>query len=453
MEYGESPGLETLMSLYPDLKEVVELAVVHTTWRKRYCINMIASENVMSPLAMLLYMNDSMHRYAEGKPFKRFYQGLKYFDHLEVKAQKLMGDLLETPHVELRPISGTTANATVFRAFAKPGDKAVVAPVQAGAHVSHTRFGTLGALGIEQIEMPVDLENWNIDVDKARKLIEEVKPKIVTLGGSLYLFPHPTKEIAEVAHAVGAKVVHDVAHVLGLIVGRQWENPLKLGADMITSSTHKTFPGPQGGLIATRTEEDYKEVGKVVFPMFVSNHHLHRIAATAVTAIEMKIWGRDYAQQVVRNAKALAEALAAEGFKVALEHLGYTSSHQVAVDVSGLGRGTKCATLLEEANIIVNKNMLPHDRPEDVKDPSGLRLGTQELTRWGMKDGEMREIAKLIRMVLIDKKDPAEVRRKVADFRKEFLEVHYGFRITREDEIRLLKIMLHAEEPMFQPGL
>ncbi|MEM4869713.1 MAG: serine hydroxymethyltransferase [Desulfurococcaceae archaeon] len=388
------------MSLYPDLREVVELTVNHTVWRKRQCINMIASENVMSPLAMLLYLNDSMHRYAEGKPFKRFYQGLKIFDQLEVKTQKLMGELLGTEYVELRAISGTTANATAFRAFAKPGDKAVVAPVQAGAHVSHTRFGTLGALGIEQIEMPVDLENWNIDVDKATKLILEVKPKIVTLGGSLYMFPHPTKEIAEVAHTVGAKVIHDVAHVLGLIVGGVWENPLKLGADLITSSTHKTFPGPQGGLIATVTEEDYKEIGKVVFPMFVSNHHLHRLAATAVTAIEMKIWGRDYAQQIVKNAKALAEALSAEGFKVVLEHLGYTSSHQVAVDVRDLGRGTKCATLLEEANIIVNKNMLPFDRPEDVKDPSGLRLGTQELTRWGMREEEMKEIARFMRMVL-----------------------------------------------------
>lgn len=445
-EYGESPGLDALIQLYPDLKEVVELTIQHTLWRKKHCINLIASENVMSPLAMLMYMNDAMHRYAEGKPYKRFYQGLKYIDPLEVKVQKLMGELLETEYVDPRPISGTTANASVFRTFTKPGDKALVAPVQAGAHVSHTRYGTLGALGIEQIELPVDLENWNIDVDKARKMIEEIKPKIVTLGGSLYLFPHPTKEIAEAAHAVGAKVVHDVAHVLGLIVGKVWENPLKLGADVITSSTHKTFPGPQGGIIATRLEEDYKEIGKVVFPMFVSNHHLHRLAATGVTAVEMKIWGRDYAQQIVRNAKALAEALAAEGFKVALEHLGYTSSHQVVLDVAQLGRGTKCAVLLEQANIIVNKNMLPYDRPEDVKDPSGLRLGTQEMTRWGMRESEMKEIARFIRMVLIDKKDPEEVKKKVIEFRKDFMEVHYGFRITREDEVKLLKLMLHAEE-------
>ncbi|WP_048058964.1 serine hydroxymethyltransferase [Desulfurococcus amylolyticus] len=431
--------------MYPDLNQVLSITINHTVWRKRQTINMIASENVMSPLAMLVYLNDMMHRYAEGKPYKRFYQGLIYVDELEVKAQELMGDLLGTKYVDLRPISGTTANATAFRTFTKPGDKAVVAPVQAGAHVSHTRYGTLGALGIEQIEMPFDIEEWNIDVDKARKLIEEVKPKIVTLGGSLYIFPHPTKEIAEAAHSVGAKVIHDVAHVLGLIVGGVWENPLKLGADVITSSTHKTFPGPQGGVFATSNEEDYKEMGKVVFPMFVSNHHLHRLAAMAVTAIEMKLWGSEYARQVVRNAKALAEALASEGFKVVMESKGYTTSHQVVVDVAELGRGTKVAKLLEDAHIIVNKNMLPWDRPEDVKDPSGLRLGTQELTRWGMKEGEMKEIARLMKMVVIDKRSPAEVKEKVMEFKKEFMEIHYGFKLTREDEVKLLKIMLHAE--------
>lgn len=435
--------LEDLLSKYPDLKHVYDLTTTHTRYRKRETINLIASENVMSPLAMLMYLNDMMHRYAEGKPFKRFYQGLKYVDELEVKASELMGQLLNTKFVDLRPVSGTTANAAAFRTFTKPGDKAVVAPVQAGAHVSHTRYGTLGALGIEQIDMPFSLEEWNIDVDKSVKLIEEVKPKIVTLGGSLYIFPHPTRPIAEAAHSVGAKVIHDVAHVLGLIVGGVWPNPLNEGADVITSSTHKTFPGPQGGLFATRLEEDYKEIGKVIFPMFVSNHHLHRLAATAVTALEMREFGRDYASQVVKNAKALAQALASRGVKVVMEEKGFTESHQVVLDVSRHGRGTKVAAALEEANIIVNKNMLPWDRPEDVKDPSGIRIGVQEVTRWGMREGEMEEIAEFIKQVIVDKRDPSEVRRKVVEFRKEFLEVQYCFKISREDEVRLLSLLLH----------
>ena len=431
------------MMLPNELNEVIELVKTHTIWRKKECINLIASENVMSPLAMILYMNDMMHRYAEGKPFKRYYQGLKYVDELEVKTQKIMGELLDTEYVELRPISGTIANATVYKSFANYGDKAVVVPVQAGAHVSHTRYGTLGALGIEQVEMPFNIEEWNIDVDGAVKLIQQVKPRLVILGGSLYIFPHPVKEIAEAAHSVDAKLVYDAAHVLGLITGKAWENPLKLGADILTASTHKTFPGPQGGLIATVTREDYKKVGKVVFPMFVSNHHLHRLAATAVTGIEMKLYGKEYAAQILRNAKALAEALAENGFKVIAENKGYTNSHQVIIDVKEHGGGAKNAQLLEEANIIVNKNLLPWDKPEDIKNPSGIRLGVQEATRWGMKEDEMKQIAEYMRMVVIDKKDPLMVKEKVKEFRKNFIEVQYAIKIPAEMEEELLKIMLH----------
>jgi len=405
---------------------------------------MVADENILSPLAMLVYLNDLTHKYTEDMSYGQFYQSSKYVNILEEKAHKLMSGLLGAPYVDLRSTDSTTANVLVFRAFTKPGDKAIIAPLQAGVRASHTKYSTLRALGVEQIELPLNIEDWNIDVDKATKLIEEVKPKIVMLGSSLYLFPHPTKELAEAAHAIGAKLIHDVAHVLGLIIGGVWENPLKLGADIITSSTHKTFPGPQGGLIATINKEDYEEISKVI-PIFISNNYSQRLAATGITAVEMKIWGRDYAIQVVKNAKTLAETLATEGFRVALEHLGYTSSHQIAVDVSQLGRSTKCTILLEEANIVVDKNILPHDKPEEVEDPSGLRIGTQEVTRCGMRRDEMEEIARFMRMVLIDKKDPVEVRQKVVEFRKEFLEVHFGFKITREDEIKLLKIMLHAE--------
>ncbi|MEM1675945.1 MAG: aminotransferase class I/II-fold pyridoxal phosphate-dependent enzyme, partial [Desulfurococcaceae archaeon] len=289
-------------------------------------------------------------------------------------------------------------------------------------------------------------ENWNIDVDGARKVIENTKPKIVTLGFSLYLFPNPTKEISEIAHSVGAKVVHDVAHVLGLITGKQWRNPLEEGADLITSSTHKTFPGPQGGLIATRSEEDYKTIGRIVFPMFVSNHHLHRLAGVAVTGLEMKYWGVEYARQIIRNAKTLAESLAEQGFKVVAENRGFTESHQVVLDVRKQGGGSRVAELFEKANIIVNKNLLPWDKPEDIKNPSGIRIGVQEVTRWGMKESDMKQIAEFMRMVAIDNKDPEDVKKKVIDFRKDFNKVHYGFDIDSEDELKLLKIMLHGGE-------
>jgi glycine hydroxymethyltransferase len=405
---------------------VVERTVQANRWRLLETINLIASENVMSPIALKVYMSDFMHRYAEGKPFKRYYQGTKYIDELEAKTQEFMGQLLGGAYVDIRPVSGTIANATVFRVLAQPGDKALIAPVQAGAHVSHTKFGTLGALGIEHIELPYDPEAMNVDVDKAVKMIESVKPKFIVLGGSVYLFPHPVRELSEAAHSVEARVVYDAAHVLGLIVGGAWPNPLDRGADVMTASTHKTFPGPQGGLIATRDRALYKSVGKAVFPWFVSNHHLHRIPATLITAIEMMLYGRDYASAVTANARRLAEALASEGFNVLGEHLGYTRSHQVLVDVRAQGGGAKVAKLLEDANIIVNKNLLPYDRPEDVKNPSGIRIGVQEMTRFGMGPSEMDEIAHLFRELLIDGKSVEHVRRKVVELRSGFRRIHYS---------------------------
>jgi len=416
----------------PELAKVIELTRSHNKWRRFECINLIASENVMSPLAEAAYLTDMMHRYAEGKPRKRYYQGNIYTDEVELYAMELMSELLKVRYVELRPISGTIANAIVFRNLANPGDKALIAPVQAGAHVSHTKFGTLGALGIEHIELPFNQEEWNIDIDKAVKMIREVKPKFVTLGASVYLFPHPTKEISEAAHEVGAKVVHDVAHVLGLIIGGVWPNPIHEGADVATSSTHKTFPGPQGGLVYTNDEKLYKAISKTIFPWFVSNHHLHRLPALAVTAVEMKYFGEEYARQIVRNAKAFAEALAEEGFKVLAENLGYTKSHTIVVDVRNLGGGAKVAKKLEEANIIVNKNLLPWDPPEAVKDPSGIRLGTQEMTRFGMKESDFKEVARFMREVLIDGKDPKSIKEKVIEFRKQFIEVKYTFPLTKE---------------------
>jgi len=421
--------------LTDEVIKVIDITLKHNRWRKRECLNMIPSENVMSPLAEMVYLTDMGHRYAEGLPKKRYYQGLIYVDEIELYLQELMSKLFKVKYVDARPISGTIANLSAYYAMAKYGDKAVVVPVQAGAHVSHTKFGGLGALGIQQIEMPFNMEEMNIDVDKAAKLIREVKPRFVTFGGSVFLFPHPVKELSEVAHEVGAYVLYDAAHVLGLIAGGKFQDPIREGADIVTSSTHKTFPGPQGGVILTNNEELFKKVRKVVFPIFVSNHHLHRLPATAIVALEMLHFGEAYADQIIRNAKALAEALAAEGFKVLGEKHGYTKSHQVLIDVRELGEGARAAKLREDANVIVNKNLLPYDKPEMIKDPSGLRLGVQELTRWGLKEDDMKEVAKFFKRVLIDKEDPAKVRKDVIEFRKNFTKIHYTFDVPL-DEIR-----------------
>ncbi|PMB75863.1 MAG: serine hydroxymethyltransferase [Fervidicoccus fontis] len=413
------------------LRNVLQLTNEANEWRRKKSINLIASENVMSPLAEAVYLSDFMSRYAEGKPKKRYYQGTKYIDELEIMLAELMGKILNIQYIETRPISGTIANASVFKELGEPGDRALVAPVQAGSHVSHTKFGTLGALGMTQVYLPYDEERMNVDVDKAIKMIKEEKFKFLVLGGSVYLFPHPVKELADAVKERGAKIVYDAAHVFGLMVGGVWRNPLREGADVMTASTHKTFPGPQGGLIAFSDEGLYKQVSKTIFPYFLSNHHLHRIPATLVTTLEMMKYGEQYAKAVVENAKKFAEALAEEGFKVLGENLGYTMSHQVVVDVAKQGGGAKCATLLESANIITNKNLLPYDPPENVQNPSGLRLGTQEMTRYGMGKQEMYEIAHLMRRLLIDNEDPEKVKKDVIELRSGFLEVKYGF--TLED--------------------
>ncbi|MGC8673663.1 MAG: serine hydroxymethyltransferase [Thermoprotei archaeon] len=415
------------MEIPDELKKIVEITNSQNSWRRQQTINLIPSENVMSPLALSVYNSDFMSRYAEGKPYKRYYQGVKYVDEIEVLSSSIINEISSSKYSDVRPISGTIANAAVFRALASCGDKALVAPVQAGAHVSHTKFGTLGALGIEHVFMPYDDDNINVDIDGAIKMIDEVKPKFVVLGGSLYLFPHPVRELAPHVKAAGSALVYDAAHVYGLITGGVWENPLSEGADVVTASTHKTFPGPQGGLILSSEEEVFKPTSKAVFPWFVSNHHLHRLPALAVTGLEMKYFGHEYATQVVKNAKKLAESLSSSGFKVVGEALGFTKSHQVAVDVSSCGGGAKAAKLLEEANIIVNKNMLPWDSPESVNDPSGLRMGTQEMTRYGMREGDMEDLALFMKRVLLDKEDPALVKKAVTDFRKRFLRVGYAF--------------------------
>lgn len=420
------------MSVEDELKDLLNLVKLHNTWRREECINLIASENVTSPLVDAAYLSDAMHRYAEGLPFKRFYQGTRYIDEIEEKVSKIFAKLFDASYADIRPISGTIANATAFTALAKSGEEAAVLPLPGGAHVSHSRYGILGRLGIKPVELPIVPEELSVDVEKAAKLIRERSPKMIVLGASVIIFPHPVKELSEAAKEVGAKMIFDAAHVLGLIAGQAYPNPLAEGTDVITTSTHKTFPGPQGGAIITSSKEIYDKVSKIVFPVFVSNHHLHRLAALGVAALEMERFGRSYAGQIVRNAKKLAEELHSRGFKVLGERRGFTQTHQVLLDVKQDGGGAKIAKSLEDANIIVNKNILPWDRPEDVANPSGIRIGVQEVTRLGMMEDEMIEIADFIYRIAKRGEDPRKVREDVIEFKRKFSKVCYTFEIDVE---------------------
>ena len=309
--------------------------------------------------------------------------------------------------------------------------------IPAGGHISHGKkkhSGTAGLVHGFEIEVyPFDAEEMAIDADKTKKKVKDLKktgrlPKIAMFGGSLFLFPHPVKELSNFLKTYGMHINYDAAHVAGLIAGGQFQDPLKEGADTVTMSTHKTLFGPQGGLVLGF--EKYAEaIKKATFPGLTSNHHIHHMAAKAITFAEALAYGKDYSKQVIKNAKALAGYLNDFGFKVLGEKRGFTKSHQIAINVLDYSDGGKVELELEKANIIVNRQLIPGDikAGRNYFHPGGIRLGTSEITRLGMKKSEMKDVALFIKQIVIDKKDPKKILPKVKSFRKDFQKVHYCF--------------------------
>ncbi len=420
------------MGALDDALKIKELVKEHTEWF-RDSLPMIASENLISPMAMQFLVSDLHNRYAEGLPGKRYYQGNIYVDQIEELTTELAKKLFEVDYADVRPISGTNANQAVLFALTKPGDVITGPPLQGGAHISSAKFGAVGMRGVHKIEYPFDVDEMNIDVDLSAKLIKIVKPKVALFGMSVFLFPAPLKELQDAFQEAGTTVWYDGAHVLGLIAGKQFQDPLREGAHVMTGSTHKTLPGPQRGMILANPPGDeekrdkfWKKIQRGVFPGVISNHHLHHMAALAIALAEHIEFGRKYAEQIVRNAQALAQELYELGFKVLGEKNGFTRSHTVLVDVVAQGGGRKVAENLEKANIICNYNLLPYDDPKKPRNPSGIRLGVQELTRIGMKENEMKYVAELIKRVAVNG-DIEGVRNDVKELKKEFNTIHYCF--------------------------
>jgi glycine hydroxymethyltransferase len=408
-----------------DVKAIID-AVEGSQELFKNSLPMIASENITSPMVRQVLSSDLGHRYAEGQVGHRFYQGCKYVDVIEGKAVELAKEVFNAPHANVQPISGVNSNIAAFFALADPGDGLIALAVPSGGHISHAKFSAAGIRGLKIYTHPFDNKIMNIDVDGMIKNIKKVKPKVVVFGASLFLFPHPIREAREACDEVGASIVYDGAHVLGLIAGGQFQDPLREGADVITGSTHKTFPGPQGGIMLC--QKKYADmIDEAVFPGTVSNFHLHHKAALAITLAEMKKYGKAYARQIVKNSQALGAYMDEMGFNVLCKDLGYTKSHQIAVDVSKNGGGSVLAEKLEKANIITNKNLFPWDNVHTTDNPSGLRLGTQELTRIGMKEREMKEVAKLFKRVIIDREQPEKVKKDVVHLKSQYQTVHYCF--------------------------
>lgn len=403
-------------------ERIRDLMKDHNSWMES-SINLIASENITSSRVKEALISDLSHRYAEGLPGERLYEGCRYIDEIEEITIELSKKLFRAEHANVQPTSGVVANLACFFATADVGDSIMAMEVPYGGHISHAKVSAAGVRGFKIYTHPFDFENMNIDADAMKKKILEVRPRIILFGGSLFLFPHPVEEAVEAADEVGARIMYDGAHVLGLIAGGYFQDPLREGADMLVGSTHKTFPGPQGGIILCR-EELADDIDEAVFPGLVSNHHLHHVAGLGIATAEMLEFGSEYAAQTIRNAKKLAENLNELGFNVLCEHLDFTESHQVVMDVSDIGRAAEISKKLEANNIILNKNLLPWDDVNRSDDPSGIRIGTQEITRRGMKESEMSEVAEYIKKVVIDGRD---VKEEVSEFMSSYTKVHYAF--------------------------
>ncbi len=414
----------------PEMAQAVERvrdAVRRHSARFERAIPLIASENLLSPYAKELLISDFHSRYAEGLPGERYYEGNEQVDEVETLCLDLAKRLFRCSFADVRPISGTVANIAVLKALAEPGDLVGTCRLADGAHISSAAFGAFGVRGVKPVYYAWDAERMTLDVPRTQEILRAVRPKLCLFGLSLFLFPLPIQELSSTLQEVGARGWYDGAHVLGLIAGGEFQDPLHEGCVVISASTHKTLPGPQHGILLANTDdpEVTKRLTSAAFPGVTSNHHLHAMAALAVSLAEHLAFGRAYARQVVANAKALGAALHERGFDVLGEKLGFTASHTLAVRVTREGGGEDVARRLAAAGIITNKNLLPGDTSS--KHPGGIRLGTPEVTRVGMSEKEMVRIAELMDDLLHRGKAPDSVAADAAALKSGFTGLRYCF--------------------------
>lgn len=394
----------------------------HNLYRNN-CINLIASENLMSPAARRSLSSDLGNRYTVGQPDNRWYAGCHYYDKIEKIAIDLAQKLFHAKYINLQPISGMVANLVSYHTLLKPKDLIMSLIVKHSGHYSHVNTGMLSLFNVKVASLPFDEKEYTIDLEKAEKLILKRKPKVILLGTSEYLFPSPLKKLRKICDKTGTKIMYDAAHVSGLIAGQTFQDPLTEGADLLSMSTNKTLSAPDHGIVACNNPKLFRnKIEHGLVPMFTSNHHAHHIVGLAITLAEFEKYGHDYASQVIKNAQALAKALYEKGIAVLCPHKNFTQSHTVLVDAKRSGNETM--RLLEMVNIIVNPFQLPWNK---VSDATGIRIGTNEITRLGMKEEDMREIAHFIADTLLERKPVKRIRSEVIEFRKSFRKIQYCY--------------------------
>ncbi len=416
---------------------VLEAVEKNADWRGRRCINLLAPEAPTSPAVRRLLSAEIGTRAAEGHigRVNRWFAGTQYIDEVESLCTELLKRAFRCRYADYRLMGSMLGNLAVYQALTRPGDTIMSVPQPYGGHSSNRLDGPAGLRGLNIVDIPFDPVELDVDLDAYARAARKAKPKLVAVGMSMTLFPLPVREMSAVAAEWGGQFFYDGAHQAGLIAGGQFQDPLNEGAAVLTGSAGKTFSGPQSGIILWNDPRLTKPVTEAIFPVLVATHQVNRVAALAVSAAEFLEFGREYMAQIVKNSQALARALDERGIPVLAAKRGYTRSHQVIANVKSFGGGLTVAGKLAEANIITNKNLVPEDKPEDWDRPSGLRIGTIEITRLGLMEEHMPTIAEFFERVLVKQEKPESVRRDVEDFRLPLQTFYYCFENGRPPQM------------------
>jgi len=391
---------------------ILNIVKAHEEWRGKKCINLDAAEGTPSPVGQSLLAADINRRVPT-------HRGARCALQLEEITGSLAKRLFKVDFAEFRFWGCSIANAVTLRCLTEVGDQ-VLALEKPRGHKSYREAGYGGHRGLQYHDIPYDNDEFNIDLDGFTEVARKHRPRLIIVGTSLFLFPHPLREMSRIAEDLGAKIMYDGAHVLGLIAGGRFQDPLREGAFVLTGSSQKTLGGPMGGWIL-HNDADFDKKMKPLIDVYqgpVGN----RIPALAVAVAEMLTFGKDYADQVIRNAKALATALDQEGLDMIAKKKGFTESHTIVMNAERIGGGATVSHILEEVNIICNEVALWRS---DEKPRLAVRIGTPEVTRYGMKEQDMATVANFIRRAVIDREQPSRIREEVSEFRSQFLTVKY----------------------------
>ncbi len=404
------------------IAQIEALATQNSRIHEVDCLNLNPATNVMNPRAEALLSRGLGSRPSLGYPGDKYEMGLEAIEQIEVIAAELCAEIFSAKYAEIRVASGALSNLYAFMATCKPGDSIIVSPASIGGHVTHHCAGAAGLYGLQIHAAPVDSNGYTLDLDGLRSLAGKVKPKLITMGGSLNLFAHPVAEVREIADGVGARLLFDAAHLCGMIAGGVWPNPLDNGAHLMTMSTYKSLGGPAGGLIVTNEADLAKRLDAIAFPGLTANFDAAKSAALAVTMLDWRDFGAHYAAKMVAVSRALAHALTQRNIPIFAAGRGGTNSHQFAIEAAAFGGGQTAAKKLRQANILTCGIGLPIAGV--AGDMNGLRIGTPEIVRWGMAESDVGAIADFIAVALASNR-PEDIAAKVTAFRKGFTNMHF----------------------------